>query len=388
MPRFSLPLVMIALVGLAGCQAARLNPPQDAAILADRDVVVDETELVVVTPSAAEARSLMVRASAIGYELIASDELEGMGLTMLTVRIPRGQDGASAIRELEGLEPGVTAGVNHAYTAQQGSRSAAARSPREYAPSLLAWPQVGCRAQVSIGVLDSKLVGPARLSVTTADFSRSSKSERSLHGTHVVTLLRSSGMLTGARLFHADVVSPNAKAGDAASVDSLLRGLNWMLENKVGVVNISLAGPYNKILDRAFTNAERRGIIIVAPAGNAGPSAEVRYPAAFRSTIAVTAVDADAKIFRDAVRGERIDFSAPGVDVAIRMPQRSTYVSGTSFAAPFVTARIAADPGLNRASAASRVREYLARHVRDLGMMGHDRTYGHGLIQAPPSCET
>ncbi len=384
MPKRSLFALLALSISLTACQAARLNPPMDAEIIADRDYVVDDTELVVVTPSPSEARSLMQKARPLGYAVLERDTLEGLGLTMLTVKIPSDQDGASAIRELEGLEPGVTAGVNHAYAPQQAAPQTS--SSREYATGMLRWPQPGCAAHLPIGVLDSKLVGPARLSVVSADFSRSSVNERALHGTQIVTLLRSPGMLRSPRIYHADIVSPTAGLGDVASVDSMLRGLNWMIGQDVRLVNVSMAGPYNKILDRAFANAGRAGVVVVAPAGNDGPRQTVRYPAAFQSTIAVTAIDAEQRVYRNAVRGSRIDFSAPGVDVAIRMPARRTYVSGTSFAAPFVTARIAADPAMRNVRRPAEVRRKLSDGARDLGANGRDPVFGFGLIQAPPGC--
>ncbi len=385
MTKQSLVALASLMMGLSACQGAQLNPPVDAEIIADRDYVVDDTELVIVTPSPNEARSLMQKARPLGYAVLERDTLEGLGLTMLTVKIPSDQDGASAIRELEGLEPGVTAGVNHAYAPQQTALSPTSPT-REYATGMLRWPQPGCTTHLPIGVLDAKLVGPARLSVVSADFSRSSANERAMHGTQIVTLLRSPGMLRSPRIYHADIVSPTAGLGDVASVDSMLRGLNWIIGQDVRLVNVSMAGPYNKILDRAFANAGRAGVVVVAPAGNEGPRQTVRYPAAFQSTIAVTAIDADQQVYRNAVRGSRIDFSAPGVDVAIRMPARRTYVSGTSFAAPFVTARIAADPAMRTFRRTADVRSRLADGASDLGASGHDPVFGFGLIQAPPGC--
>jgi len=373
------------LLSLTACQAARLNPPVDDRIAADRNVVVDDTELVVVTPSPSKARSLVRKANPLGYAVLERDTLTGLGLTMLTIQIPNGQDGASAIRELEALEPGITAGVNHAYSPQQAGRSNPTSS-REYAPGMLRWPQTGCAAHMAIGVLDSKLVGPSRRTAVTTDFSRRTATERAMHGTQVVTLLTAPGMLKSPRIFHADIVSPTEGLGDVASVDTMLRGLNWMVAQDVRLVNVSMAGPYNKILDRGFASAQRAGVVVVAPAGNAGPGATVRYPAAFRSTIAVTAIDAQQRIYRKSVRGSRIDFSAPGVDVMIKLPATKTYVSGTSFAAPFVTARIAADPALQRTRDPSQIRQRLMSGARDLGARGHDPVFGNGLIQAPPGC--
>jgi hypothetical protein len=382
--RFVLTGLLVLLLG--ACSAARLNPPSDAAVAADAAQVVDEREIVVVTHSAREARSVIRRSATLGYSLVKTDELPALGLTMVTLQVPPRQDGASAIRELESLEPGVTAGINHGYTPQGESGAAALRDG--YAATVMQWPPGGCPAHAAIGVLDARLTGPARQSVTTADFSRSAQAEASLHGTQVVTIMQASGMLQSPRIFHADVVSPGTKLGDAASVDALLRGIDWLMQNKVRLINVSLAGPYNKILDRAIGNAARAGVVIVAPVGNSGPGGPVRYPAAFASTIAVTAIDADHQIYRNAVRGPRVDFSAPGVDIAVPQKAGKTFVSGTSFAAPFVTMRIAADPGMAGTAKPDRIRSGLSRNARDLGSKGHDPVFGNGLVRAPDSCRT
>lgn len=377
-------LTAMLILILGACNAARLNLPPDAAVEADAAQVVDETEIVVVTHSAREARSVIRRSATLGYSLIKTDQLPALGLTMVTLQVPPRQDGASAIRELEALEPGVTAGINHGYTPQGKGDASALRDG--YAATVMEWPPGGCPSHAAIGVLDARLTGPARQSVTTADFSRSAEVEATLHGTQVVTILQTSGMLRSPRIFHADVVSPGTRLGDAASVDALLRGMDWLMQNKVRLINVSLAGPYNKILDRAIGNAARAGVVIVAPVGNSGPGGPVRYPAAFASTIAVTAIDADHQIYRAAVRGNRVDFSAPGVDIALPQPAGRAFVSGTSFAAPFVTMRIAADPKIAGSPNPDQIRSGLSRNVRDLGAKGHDPVFGNGLVRAPDSC--
>lgn len=370
---------------LSACTAARLNLPSNAVVAAESAQVVDETEIVLVTHSAREARAVIRRSAGLGYRLVMTDELPALGLTMVTLQVPPRQDGASAIRELEGLEPGVTAGVNHGYTPGGQSNAAALRDG--FAATLMQWPMGGCPAHAAIGVLDARLSGALRSQVTTADFSRSPEIESSLHGNQVMTILLTSGMLRSPRIFHADVVSPGTRLGEAASVDALLRGLNWLMENKVRLINVSLAGPYNKILDRAVGNATRAGVIIVAPVGNTGPNGPVRYPAAFASSIAVTAIDADARIYRAAARGARVDFSAPGVDIAVPQKTGKTFVSGTSFAAPFITMRIAADADMAEVTKPERVRTALARNALDLGAKGHDRVFGNGLVIAPQNCQ-
>jgi len=186
-------------------------------------------------------------------------------------------------------------------------------------------------------------------------------------------------MVRDLKVVHADVVSTSSRMGLAASVDTLVRGIDWMIESDVRLVNISLAGPYNKILDRAFQLAAQRGAIVVAAAGNAGPGTELRYPAAFDSTLAVTAIDADREVYRNAVQGDGLDFSAPGVEAR-------RFVTGTSIAAAFVTLRIAGDRDLMAMTNVDRVRQALAETVQDLGPPGRDPTFGFGLISAPPAC--
>ena len=369
---------------LCGCHTAALDLPVDAEIRADQDLVVDPQEIVVVTPSPAEARSLIRKAVPLGYRVSAEDTLGGLDLVMLTLRIPPGQDGGSAIRELERLEPSVTAGVNHAYAPQ-----ATETDRKTYAPQLLDWDPAGCEAQTAIGVLDTAISPKIPVSVHRADFSRdTSSSEPASHGTAIVELLHMPGMLENVEVFHADIVSPSGALGEVASVDSMLRGLNWLIESDVHLVNISLSGPYNKILDRAFQSAERNGVIVVAASGNDGPDRSVRYPAGFSSTLAVTAIDADTDVYHNAVRGEAIDFSAPGVDVYVELVSDGRFLTGTSIAAPFVTMRIAGDAETASLGSVDEVRAILSRSSSDLGIEGHDTTFGHGLISAPPACRS
>ncbi|HBM61811.1 MAG TPA: hypothetical protein DD444_21825, partial [Citreicella sp.] len=59
-----------------------------------------------------------------------------------------------AIAEIETAVPGVTAGANHADRLQ----AASARGPGSgYANALIGWPEGGCRARQSIGLIDAGL---------------------------------------------------------------------------------------------------------------------------------------------------------------------------------------------------------------------------------------
>lgn len=120
--------------------------------------------------------------------------------------------------------------------------------------------------------------------------------------------------------------------------------------------------------------------MVVAAAGN-NRSDEAMYPAASPDTIAVTAVDASGRIYRQANFGAHIEFAAPGVDLYVAWSEAGTYRSGTSFATPVVTALLArqsehAPVDLDTARAALRA------DARDLGPGGRDERFGFGLVQS------
>ena len=57
---------------------------------------------------------------------------------------------------------------------------------------------------------------------------------------------------------------------ERSDVFSLLSGLSYLAEQGVDVINLSLAGPPNSVLEVALGDLANRGVITVAAAGNAG----------------------------------------------------------------------------------------------------------------------
>ena len=77
---------------------------------------------------------------------------------------------------------------------------------------------------------------------------------------------------------------------------SLVSAIEALAERGVRVINLSLSGPANAVLQNAIAAARAEGIVIIATAGNNGAGAEPAYPAASPGVIAVTAVDQDLNI--------------------------------------------------------------------------------------------
>ena len=144
--------------------------------------------------------------------------------------------------------------------------------------------------------------------------------------------------------------------------------------------NISLAGPRNLVLDRLIARAQADGHIIVAAAGNGGPTAAPAYPAALPDVIAVTAVDSRGRVYRQANQGSYVRFAALGVAVPVAAPGGGTAPrSGTSFASPHIAARLGRCV-LASARASAQCINQLDRQAIDLGSNGRDPVYGVGLI--------
>ena len=124
--------------------------------------------------------------------------------------------------------------------------------------------------------------------------------------------------------------------------DWLLSGLNLIAEiNPTPVaVNMSFGGAYSRLLEMAAEQLAQK-TILVAAAGNDG-SDELMYPAAYKEVYAVGAVDANGRVLATSNRGAHVRLHAPGEDIWVS--DRSGdgyYVSGTSYAAPFVSAALA-----------------------------------------------
>ncbi len=144
----------------------------------------------------------------------------------------------------------------------------------------------------------------------------------------------------GAGVAVCDVFGVDSKQRLVAPADSIAAAIDWLLSGNLRVINISIEGPRNEVLEFVIDAALARGTAIVAAVGNGGPSAPPGYPAAYPGVIAVTALDEKGLVYRRAGRGKQVQFAARGGFPGTGAPVVSAEpVSGTSFAAPLVAAR-------------------------------------------------
>lgn len=119
---------------------------------------------------------------------------------------------------------------------------------------------------------------------------------------------------------------------------TLATGLDYVIQKRFPLVNISIGGPKDWVIEKLVRKACSRGTIIVAAVGNSGPRAPPSYPAAYPGVIGVSAVDQNLKLYPKAYQGRSVDIAAPGVDVfSLKPGSRYNFYTGTSFATAYVT---------------------------------------------------
>jgi len=153
------------------------------------------------------------------------------------------------------------------------------------------------------------------------------------------------------------------------------------------VISMSLGGfSYSKEVEDAIKLAYNYGVVIVAAAGNEGTSG-VTYPAKFPEVIAVAAIDENDNVPWWSSKGVEVELAAPGVDILSTIPNaRYTSYSGTSMAAPHVSATVA----LMISKLVSEGRTYTVEYIRtilhntadDIGTPGWDIESGYGVVRA------
>jgi subtilisin family serine protease len=137
---------------------------------------------------------------------------------------------------------------------------------------------------------------------------------------------------------------------------AVAQGINWAVQEKVNVVNMSLGGAFMSEGEaQALIAAEQAGVMVVAASGNDG-TAQVGYPAAFRSVLAVGAIDSTLKKADFSQYGPELGVVGPGVEVLSSVPR------GTGRAAT-VTADLG--KGLTEINATPFVGSPLAQHAEN-----------------------
>lgn len=328
---------------------------------------------------------------------IESEQLyAGLNLSILRFTVPDNLDSKQALASYLSESTLATLDRNHVYQAQS-DRNITPRNDIEQNQAIVAPKKLRgsfCADVLKIGMIDSAVeqTHPVfnNTKITAKSFLSGNVKSPTLHGTAVASVLlgkfaNQEPLLKGAHLYSAEVFYRQSDFAQGATLNAMIEAINWLIEEKVKVINMSLAGPNNAMLNAVINAAHQQGAFIVAAAGNEGPAAPAVFPAGYEDVIAVSAIDENQQAYRWSNQGNYIDFTALGVNVLTAQSQdRTGRESGTSMAAPVVSAALACTlastigtPGVTR----NQVITALTKKAIDLGPIGKDPIFGSGAIQ-------
>ena len=279
-----------------------------------------------------------------GFAIVGDERNPEIGMRTVTLAAPRGMSTRDALKRLRSVAPALQADFDHLYEPAGGDLL-------PFAGALAASATAG---GARVGMIDGGVAShPSLAGAAIEQNGFAGKPQPTGHGTAVASLIVGSqgpfrGAAQGASLFVADVYGGSRAAGSASSI---VRALGWLASKRPEVINISLVGPRNALVERAVNAVRAKGINVVAAVGNDGPAAPPQFPASYPGVISVTAVDGHGRALPEAGKPTHLDFAAPGADMAAALPgQGYARVRGTSFAAPLATARLRQSGSVQRLS--------------------------------------
>jgi len=332
-----------------------------------------------------------------GYDVVDENALPSLGFTFARVIAPASynptQDSGELLAALSTSELSVD--FNHIYAIANAGASGTpppGQSKRRTIEPASALPLPTTRPGRALGIVDSSVKTDHSLlrhaDIRQKFFLTANQRQDWAHGTAVASILvgkgdNYKGLLPNATVYSASVFFVHPQEGPITTAAHLMRALDWLISQRVTIINMSLTGPHNRLLSRVIQQICAEGFIVVAAVGNSGPNSPAQFPAAYPCAVGVTAIDSRHRVYRRAVRGDHVDIAAYGVNLLHAGNTDIVSSSGTSFATPFVSAYIAAyAPGNDKVEEKWLNSVFSASF--DLGAPGHDEIYGHGLLPAVP----
>ncbi|MBC8445242.1 MAG: S8 family serine peptidase, partial [Rhodospirillaceae bacterium] len=337
------------------------------------DNAFEEGEVIVINPPRGFASGIR----SMGYQVIETVKISALNVTVQRLRIPAQMSVPKAVRELRSRFPGVEIDANH-----QFDPSAGVEFPDKIARALIRWSEApaNCGKGVKIGMIDAgvDISHPAFKgnNVVYKSFHKEGREEGPKdHGTAVAAIMVGTpewgGLLPGASLYAANMFEYNEEGRKVGNAIGLLKAANWLINERVHIINLSVAGADNKVLRRIFQKALQQNLVMVAAGGNWGRDDKPAFPAAYKGVVAVTAISDQGLIYSKANTGEYIDFAAPGVSVyTAALGGGGRLQSGTSFATPFITALMGLEIAKGNAKTPEALGALLKKNVKDLGLPG------------------
>ncbi|MBP9798493.1 S8 family serine peptidase, partial [Candidatus Woesebacteria bacterium] len=212
-------------------------------------------------------------------------------------------------------------------------------------------------------------------------------------------------------------INPHAKimplrVCDASGIcpsSAIIQMLEYAIDKKVDVINMSFGrNEPDEITQNLVKEAYKKGIVLIAAAGNDGNSKANHYPADYNEVVSVSAIEPNDSISDYSHVSENVDISAPAsfvvtprgsqtdmacvfssdcnfrkVDhswVVIGQNLDFTVFSGTSSSSPHVAAAASLLKGKHPSLSNKEIIHILLNSADDLGAPGFDPQFGYGRL--------
>jgi subtilisin family serine protease len=350
-------------------------------------------EMVFHVPANVSPQTVDTMARRLGLSTVASQSFNLSGGRLFHFRITDGRPVADVIRALESENIGV-AQPNYVFRLQQDATLAARSTqsdPSQYVVDklrLVDVHRIAIGSDVPVAVIDSEIDGghPELAGAVVDELDAIGNHDPAhVHGTGMAGAIaahrRLIGIAPGVRILAIHAFSSSGADSAQATSAHILMGIDWAISKGAKIINMSFAGPDDPMLQLALQKAHDQGVVLIAAAGNQGPSSPPLYPAADPNVIAVTATDAKDQLLAQANQGPYVAVAAPGVDILEPAPNGGYQVTtGTSVAAAHVSGIAALlldhDPTLNAAA----IRDILTSSAKHHTPDGRDDQFGWGLV--------
>ena len=188
------------------------------------------------------------------------------------------------------------------------------------------------------------------------------------------------------------IMAYRAFSTKTTTMDCVVNAIDQAVADGCQIINLSLGLSTESItLEAAVNRAIDSGAVVVAAVGNNGTETP-QYPASYDGVIGVGSVklsDDTFAVSNFSQRNNSVFVTAPGEGLAglgyttatsYRLDLTSANNSGTSYAAPAVSALAALALDYDTDITADGVRYLLRTTAQDMGEQGYDTSYGYGVI--------
>lgn len=207
------------------------------------------------------------------------------------------------------------------------------------------------------------------------------------HGTHVAGIIADCTQGLNVKILPEKVIKANGE-GDPYDI---AKGIRAAVDQGAKIINYSISGPIvaqDYSIDNAIDYALSRGVVVVASSGNGKEDVALTCPG-HRSDIIITSAIDENMMLSDWGKegpnyGNTVDVAAPGDVICSCYPAALSSnmlmgMSGTSMAAPHISATAAMLKLLYPSASPAQIENIIKYNCVDLGEPGYDTSYGYGM---------